>query len=191
MARTLSWGSQVYAIRDTVRNSQIETWVRKDIERLFGVKRVSAQNLMKAVGELDDVAGRHMVSRASLLSYLDMLIQAEDTELAHREHLQLAEPAPHRRVLKNTLPKDMESIMFRDLPLAIAIGRGRIEITGQNADAVIHNLLLLAKALENDLDSIRQVLDPPAMPMTSLDGELSAFMDDLRKKEEEYRRQVA
>lgn len=185
MARTLSWRPHIHAICDHVRKSQIETWVRKDIERVFGIKRVSAQSLMKAVGQLNDVAGRHIVSRDSLLSYLESLLDSENMELAHRERQQLAESAPHRRLFKNTLPKDLESVMLRDLPLDIVIESGRLEITGATADIVLQNLILLAKALENDLDSFRQVLDPPVALTAVADGDYLALMQDLRMFETE------
>jgi hypothetical protein len=187
MARTLSWRPHIHAIRDHVRKSHIETWVRKDIERVFGIKRVSAQSLMKAVGELNDVAGRHIVSRDSLLSYLQALLDSEDIELTHRERQQLAEPAPHRRLLRNTLPKDLESVMLRDLPLDIVIESGRIEITGANADIVLQNLIMMAKALENDLDSFRQMLDPPSMPAAVTNEDDLGIVEDLRRLERDKR----
>ena len=48
-------------IRERAAHSRTETWSRKDIERLFGISRASAQNLMKAIGEVQAVGGTHFV----------------------------------------------------------------------------------------------------------------------------------
>ena len=70
MARTLKWRDRAHELRDRVKNSVVETWSRRDIENLFELKRAAAQQLMKAIGEVQNIGGVHLVDRNSLLSRL-------------------------------------------------------------------------------------------------------------------------
>ena len=71
-----------------------KTWSRQDIERLFGISRASAQNLMKAIGEVQAVGGTHFVDRASLLGFLDQMVTAESVDEELRSRHERAEPVP-------------------------------------------------------------------------------------------------
>lgn len=157
----------------------------KDLERVFGVKRAAAQQLMRAIGEVTNVGGKYVVSRSSVLNFLESARQAESVESAVRTRIQEADPVPRPRFMKNPLPEDMRSVMFRDLPDSVSITQGRIEILGDNVTEVTEMLLLLAMAMQNDYESIAQVLDPPPTPPSVEVDELREMFARLRQKEEE------
>jgi hypothetical protein len=187
MARTLAWRARIPEIRQRVENSVVETWTRKDLENVFELKRAAAQLLMRAVGEVHNLGGIHVVERNSLLAFLDQIKQADDPEAVRREKILLAEPVPKPRHLKNTLPHDLRSVMIRDLPPEIVLSHGRLEISGRNADEIFERLLLLAQAVQNDLDTAAEMLDPPPVIRSIQDDDLKELFADLRRREEQWK----
>jgi hypothetical protein len=186
MARTVRWRDQIPSLQDLIRKSVVETYTREDLERVFGVKRVAAQQLIKAIGEVTNLGGKYVVSRASVLNFLESVAQAGNVESAVRTRIQEAEPVPRPRFLKNTLPQDMRSVMLRDLPEGISIAQGRIEIKGANAIEVIERLLALAMGLQNDYESFAQVLDPPPVPPQIEVDDLREMFARMREQEETF-----
>jgi hypothetical protein len=186
MARTLKWRDRVREIRDRVKNSVVETWSRRDIENVFDLKRAAAQQLMKAIGDVQNIGGVHLVDRNSLLAFLDQIDQADNPEAARREKLQLAEPVPRPQHLKNTLPEGLRSVMVRDLPAEIILDRGRLEVVGKNSDEIFSRLLLLAQAIQNDTDTAAEMLDPPPVHRSVENDELTELFADLRRREQEF-----
>src|SRR5579875_742727 len=71
LARPLKWSRDLHLLRERASRSRTETWSRTDIEQLFGIGRASAQSLMKAIGEVQAVAGAHFVERPALLAFLN------------------------------------------------------------------------------------------------------------------------
>ncbi len=126
-----------------VQASSRQSWRRVDIERLFEVKRATAQTLMKLIGGLHLVGATHLVDRSSLLSFIEEVLTAPT----------VAEPAPGGRGLRQlhtALPPDLYSIMARHLPPAIQLQPGSLVITGADSTEILENLVLLAHALQND-----------------------------------------
>jgi len=117
-----------------MRRSVTETYDRQDIERVFEVRRVTAQSLTEAIGEIQNIGCTYIVARTAILRYLEAVEAAPDLTTAHRERLQLAEPAPRRKSLKFDLPEDLRSVMPWDLPpgsrssLAASRSAGRIPL---------------------------------------------------------------
>ena len=155
-------------------------WSRGDIERLFTIGRASAQSLMKAIGEVQSVGGTHFVDRASLLSFLDEMIAADSVEVALRHRLLEAEAPPSPKPLRVSLPADLRSIMFRDLPNTIRLAPGRLEIDAPTTEAMLESLALLAQAMGNDLSSVQDALEPPK-PLRVGDDDLRSFLEGLRR----------
>ncbi len=84
MPRPVKWSRDLHSVREKAGHSRTETWSRLDIERLFAISRASAQNLMKAIGDVQTVGASHFVDRASLLAFLDEMIAAECVDDALR-----------------------------------------------------------------------------------------------------------
>jgi hypothetical protein len=179
MARPVKWSRDLHLIRDRAARSRTETWGRGDIERLFDIGRASAQSLMKAIGEVQTVAGAHFVDRASLLSFLDEMIAADSVEDALRNRLLEADAPPVPKPLRIALPANLRSVMLRDLPDTIRLSAGRLEITAPTTEAMLESLALLAQAMSNDLASVQDAVEPPT-PSRVEDDELRCFLTGLR-----------
>ena len=179
MARPVKWSRDLHSIRERSSRSRTETWSRQQIEDLFSVSRASAQNLMKAIGEVQIVGGTHFVDRSSLLEFLDGMAQAESVEEALRIRLEAAGPVPRPAPLRTSLPPELRRVILDDLPGNVEVREGEVRITGAGAEQVIEGLLLLAQVLQNDLDAVRQRLDPPPPPL-ELDEGLRAMLSSLR-----------
>jgi len=66
--------------------------------------------------------------------------------------------------------------MLRDLPENIRLSAGRLEITASSAVAMLESLALLAQAMQNDLEQVRSILEPPVFPPHVEDEELQEFL---------------
>ena len=179
MARPVKWSRDVHSIRERAALSRTETWSRQEIERLFGVSRASAQNLMKAIGEVQAVGGTHFVDRASLLKFLDQMAAADSVDEALRSKHESAEPVPRGSTLRVSLPEDLRRVTLKDLPQRVALSPGEIRVTGANAEQVLEGLLMLAQVMQNDLDSVRMRFDPPSSGQ-SVDDELRNLFTSMR-----------
>jgi hypothetical protein len=180
MPRPVKWSRDLHPIRERAAHSRTETWSRKDIEGLFDVGRATAQTLMKAIGEVQSVGAAHFVERSSLLAFLEEMILAPSVDEALRQRVLEADAPPARKALKIAMPQDLRNVMVRDLPENIKLTPGRLEITGDSAVAIVESLVLLAKALDNDLEQVRLALDPPTSPSAVADAEVQAFLAGLR-----------
>jgi hypothetical protein len=184
LARQVKWRHHVHSIASTVQNSKIEAWTRVDLERVFCVSRASAQTIMRAVGEVQDIGGgKHIVDRTSLLSYLEAMIGADDLRSAHKARLEVSEPVPKVRAITKKIPDDLKTIMVKDLPAEITLEPGRIEIRGENSEVLVERLWSLAMALQNDLNTAAQMLDQPRQEFQPVDDELRSMFQDLREQE--------
>ena len=180
MARPVKWSRDVHPIRERAARSRTETWSRQDIERLFGISRASAQNLMKAIGEVQAVGGAHFVDRASLLSFLDQMAGADSVDTALRSKHEVAEPVPRPSPLRISLPKDLRRVTLREMPDNVILNPGEIRVTGANAEKILEGLLVLAQVMQNDLDSVRTRLDAP-VGSQPVDEELRTLFAALRR----------
>ena len=180
MARPVKWSRDVHPIRERAARSQTETWSRQDIERLFEISRASAQNLMKAIGEVQVVGGAHFVDRASLLKFLDQMVAADSIDEALRSKHESAEPVTRSSKLRISLSGDLRRATLKDLPETIALSPGEIRVTGANAERVLEGLLLLAQVMQNDLDSVRARLDFP-VGSQPVDEDLRTLFASLRQ----------
>ena len=181
MARPVKWSRDLHSIRERASLSRTETWGRTDIERLFEVRRATAQSLMKAIGEVQPVGGAHFVERGSLVSFLDELISAPNFEDAFRSRVRDADSPPASKPLRVSLPNDLRSVLVRDLPAHIVLSRGRLEITATSAISLLESLALLAQAMQNDLGQVQAIFEPPASPPYIEDDDLREFLADLRR----------
>lgn len=180
MARPVKWSRDLHPIRERAIHSRTETWSRQDIERLFDIGRASAQSLMRAIGDVQSIGGTHFVDRGSLLSFLDEMIAAESVEAGMQARLLEADAPPKPKPLRVALPTDLRNVMLRDLPENIRLCAGRLEITADTAIAMLESLTLLAQAMQNDLERVQLLLEPPLAKPKIDDVNLRALLDELR-----------
>ena len=180
MPRPIPWSRDLHLLHEKVVHSRTETWSRQDIERLFGIRRVSAQNLLKAIGNVQTVGAAHFVDRSSLLSFLDAMIAADSVESALQQRLAAAEPPPRPKALRVSLPEDLRRAMLPDLPANVSLSPGRIEITANSAIGMVESLYALAMVMQNDLDRWQKAIEPPP-ESAAMDEELKNFLAHLRQ----------
>lgn len=183
MARPVKWSRDVHLIRERAARSRTETWSRQDIETLFGVQRASAQTLMRAIGEVQTVAGAHFVERSSLLHFLNAMIEAPDFDEAFRVRSREAKAPPQTKQLRVSLPADLRSVTLYDLPSNIQLSFGKLEIEAGSAVSMLESLALLAQAMQNDTERIRAIFDPPTTPPEIDDDDLKQLCASLRARE--------
>ena len=172
MARPVKWARDLHLLRERASRSRTETWSRQDLENLFAVGRATAQTLMKAIGEVQSVAGAHFVDRPSLLAFLDAMIAAPSVDEAMRARLTDAKPVPRPKALRVSLPADLRHAMLPDLPSNITLEPGRLEVRAETAESMLESLVALAMVMTNDLERFRAVVEPPRS--------LSRSEDELR-----------
>jgi hypothetical protein len=149
MARPVKWSRDLHAIRERAAHSRTETYARADIERLFDVGRVSAQTLMKAIGEVQPIGTAHFIDEALRQRLLD------------------ASPPPSTAPLKIALPSDLRSLTFNALPENIRVTQGRLEITSVTTVGLLESLATLAQVLQNDLAIYSSPSSPRLFPPRS------------------------
>ena len=159
MARPVNWARDLHLLRERASRSRTETWSRQDLEILFSVGRATAQGLMKAIGEVQNVAGAHFVERPALLAFLDAMIAAPSVDEALRARLAGAEPVPRPKALRVSLPADLRHVMLPDLPPNITLEPGRLEVRAGTAESMLESLVALAMVMQNDLDRFKDLVE--------------------------------
>jgi hypothetical protein len=180
MARPVKWSRDLHPIRERASRSSTETWSRQDIEHLFEIGRVSAQNLMKAIGEVQSIGGTHFIDRTSLLGFLNEMAAADSLDDALRSRLDKATPISRPAKLRQSLPEGLRNAMLVSLPSNVSLSTGEVRITGKDAEEVVSGLLHLARVMQDDLPAVRLALDPPREP-PQVDDELRKFFEGLRR----------
>jgi hypothetical protein len=184
VARPVKWVTRLYEIRQRVLNSKIETWDRQAIENLFDVRRVTAQSLMRAIGELSNVAGAHLTSRSSLLDFVDYVLAADDMELAVRTRIDTAAAAPsQKKGLRLPIPDELRAVRLADLPKHIKIAPGLLTIEGADAFEILTQLAVLARALDNDLDSFVMAWNRAPLPPRDSPTDTDLMLAELEAME--------
>ena len=179
MGRPVKWARDLHLLRERAARSRTETWSRQDLEHLFAVGRATAQTLMKAIGEVESVAGAHFVERPALLAFLEEMIAAPSVEDAMRARLADAEPVPRPKTLRVPLPSGLRHAMLPDLPPNITLAPERLEIRAETAVEMLESLATLAMVMQNDLDRFRAVIEPAVAPAVD-DHDLRALLARLR-----------
>jgi hypothetical protein len=155
MPRHASWKDRIFEIAEAL-SSEPEILERRDIERLFGISRTQAGELMSVVGaEKSD--GASTTRRDAVAFYLrnSKAWQEATDEKERRERLnQKLRQAEEDLVLRETpipaQPKD-EWAKFRDLAPNVILEPGRLEIRFCGQEDLLHQLWLLSRAMQNQL----------------------------------------
>ena len=181
MAKRIQWAYRIAELRASTARSQVETYARRDIEHLFSLGRVQAQQIMRAVGGRQAVAGAHFVERPALLAFLDEMAEAPSVAEGLRARLAEAEPAPRRKPLRVRLPAELRTAMLPDLPENVRLAPGRLEIDAPTAEAMVEALMRLALVMQND-DRWCDLIEPPAPPPPVEEEELQGWLAGLRAR---------
>ena len=151
------------AIPDAIRQLDAldrEFLTRRDIERLFGVSKVRAAQLMATFG-----AGRtgHLLTlpRAALLRQLRRYRKraAFRGEEARRERVVTAIRKARLTGIRVAVPVEALEARLSGLPAGVSVEPGRIEVRFSGAKDAVGRLFALAQALTNDYERFEALVE--------------------------------
>jgi hypothetical protein len=162
-----TWLPRIDEIIDVLKTSDARELDRPGIEKLFGLQRRSALNLMKQVGA--STRGVHfVVLRKTLLAWVEEIHKVEGQEIERRRYAaeQLDEEMAEARAVQKAmrengrpiahfpLVKEILEARLEDLPENIQITPGQINILfdPENAEQALQLLYILGLSLTNDLE---------------------------------------
>ena len=133
---------------------------RRDLERLFGVSKVRATQLMTAFG-----AGRtgHLLTlpRAALLRQIRRQRKraAFRHEATRREKVVTALRQARLTGIRAAVPLEALEGRLSGLPAGVSVEPGRIEVRFRGAKDAVGRLFALAQALTNDYEQFEALVD--------------------------------
>ena len=160
MPATPRW---LLAIPDAIRQlDQLDRdlLTRRDLERLFGVSKVRATQLMTTFG-----AGRtgHLLTlpRAALLRQLrrPRTRAAVRDEATRRDRVVTAIRQARLIGIRAAVPREALEARLSGLPAGVSVEPGRIEVRFRGAKDAVGRLFALAQALTNDYEQFEALVD--------------------------------
>ena len=133
---------------------------RRDLERLFGVSKVRATQLMTAFG-----AGRtgHLLTlpRAALLRQLrrPLTLAAFRREATRRDRVVTAIRQARLTGIRVAVPVEALEARLSGLPAGVSVEPGRIEVRFSGAKDAVGRLFALAQALTHDYERFEALVE--------------------------------
>ena len=160
MPATPRW---LLAVPDAIR--QLETLdrdllTRRDVERLFGVSRARAAQLMRTFGAARVGASR-VLRRTALLRQLRTYRQraAFRGEEERRTRLVAALRQARLTGIRVAVPRAARAARLAGLPDGVSVEPGRIEVRFRGAPDAVGRLFALAQALTHDYEQFEALVD--------------------------------
>ena len=144
------------AVPDAIRKLEtldLDLLTRCDVERLFGVSRARAAQLMRTFGAARVGASR-VLRRTALLRQLRTYRQraAFRGEEARRTRLVAALRQARLTGIRVAVPREAREGRLASLPEGVKVARDRIEVRFSGAQEAVERLYALAQVLSNDYD---------------------------------------
>ena len=139
-----------------------DTITRKDLERLFGVSRALAAQLMHRFGATP-VGSQLVLDRERLIRTLKTLRRGRQAQAAVARRAALVTELRRARVDAVRIPvtRDVLQIDVAGLPAGVAVGPGRIEVRFTSVPEALQKLFSLAQAMTNDYERFVAIVRPP------------------------------
>ena len=163
MPATPAWMLQIPEILDQLTALDTPVIDRAVCERLFGVKRRRAIQLMQTFGGFRS-GNTILVDRSHLIRGLQGLLNGDTYVREHRRKHKLADSLNdlhrHRAAARIILPvsPDVHNRTVDSLPAGISLERGRLRIDFASVEELFAKLYELAQAAANDYDTIAEVI---------------------------------
>lgn len=145
MGRTIPWLDRLSEIRRSVRNSLRSHYTRHDIERLFGIQRSAAKQIIRAVGAKLRIGKSLLITRADLEAFLDRVPESKDPASLLRRHPN-SEPSISIREL---IDKDQALVTVTTLPSNVQLEQNKITITFHGGEQLAVAMVALATLLHD------------------------------------------
>ena len=141
---------------------------RQAAQRLFDLRATAAKALLRRMGA--ELCGHALViSRAVLMARLRETLEHPDwrweaeRRRAIRNQVEAMRPEHHRRSLvpvTGELRKTLDRIGVTALPATIELLPGKVTIQCWNMEHLLEQLVQLAKALDNDYETLQRLIEP-------------------------------
>ena len=151
------------AVPDAIRQLEAldrDLLTRRDVERLFGVSRARAAQLMRTFGA--ELTGSiRTLPRTALLRQLRRLQQDATFrgEEARRDRVLTTLHQARRTGIRVRVPVDALHGRLASLPAGVSVRRDRIEVRFTSAKDAVARLFALAQALTNDYDRFETLIE--------------------------------
>jgi hypothetical protein len=159
-----SWFSRLSEILAELRDMQAPVVDRALLERLFGVRRRRAIQLLSRFGGF--LSGRtYLVDRLELVCQLEALQSGSEfgQERRRRQRLscQLDGLRKHRAAAEVRVPIPAGALSARpsQLPEGVSLECGRLTVEFAGVEDLIRKLFILSQAAANDFDAFRAVAE--------------------------------
>jgi hypothetical protein len=161
-----SWFPRLGEILAELRSlEQIPYLDRQAFERLFRVKDRRARVLMSRFGGLQ-IGNAWALERLELIQTLERIQRGEEFQWEQQRRQRVAaayEQAKREypaRQVEIPVPRASQTQTFASLPSGIQLRPGELRIQFTNFEELLRHLVELGQALQNDLEQIRELLNP-------------------------------
>ncbi len=161
MPAKAQWLLRVPEILAELRALDVPVVDRAVCERLFGLRRRRAIDLMRCFGGYQ--AGRtFLIDRGRLAAQLEQIRDSPDFKMERRRKERLAERLEALRRLQAgarvaiALEPETLSSRLPDLPPGVGLGRGELHIQFASSEELLSKLFALAQAIANDFEAFEK-----------------------------------
>ena len=139
------------AVTDAIRQLEaldLDLLTRRDVERLFGVSRARAAQLMRTFGA-ELVGASRVLRRTALLRQLRK----------YRQRAAFRGEEARLTGIRVAVPREAREARLSGLPAGVSVEPGRIEVRFSGAQDAVGRLFALAQALTNDYEQFEALVD--------------------------------
>jgi hypothetical protein len=163
-----SWIQRIPEMIEALALAGTERIDRQAAERLFELRATAAKALLRRLGA--ELCGHALViSRARLMARLREALEHPDWKWeaerrrAIRHRVQATRPEPSRRSVvpvTGEFCKTLDQMSVPELPATIELLPGTVTIRCRNMAHLLEQLVQLAKALDNDYETLQRLIEP-------------------------------
>ena len=151
------------AVPDAIRQLEAldrDLLTRRDVERLFGVSRARAAQLMRTFGA-ELVGASRVLRRTALLRQLrrPRTRAAFRGEATRRDRVVTAIRQARLTGIRVAVPREALEARLSGLPDGVSVEPGRIEVRFSSAKDAVGRLFALAQALTNDYERFEALVE--------------------------------
>ena len=157
-----SWFQQLPVILETLDATAAPVVDRAAFEKLFGVKRRRAQQLMTAFGGFE-AGGTCLLERTQLLGAMRALQGGEEYGRERRRKARVVDQLDEaRRVLAaRRIPITPPPLGSKALPEGVELGPGELRVSFSSAEELLTRLFALSQTIAEDFVGFEERVNPP------------------------------
>jgi hypothetical protein len=153
------WPSRILDAVRQLEDLDRDAITRRDLERLFGVSRALAAQLMHRFGAVR-VGSQLVLDRTALIRTLKTLRRGRPAQAAAARRTAVVTALRRARLeaVHVAVPATVLQTDVAGLPAGVALGPGRIEVRFTSVPEALQQLFTLAQAITNDYDRFAAIV---------------------------------